>query len=328
MAEGIQFRMKEIRDCIKNIASFDSPVVSFDEYYSRINPVMYLDMFDQTMVCLGKMPKAIIPTDKTVHVFLEFGGDTPTEEFYNGFTAAMLYLREFIGKKHVDGVVSTDELQTVMDVFDRINLPSSGGMHKATHVYADLMVSLTEWLSQKSLFSTEGFKSNYEFCKFLSKYMCEYLPGIPFASYYVGSFESKNQLKDTESFTLDIDFTKFMNDVQIKINNPRVVLRNASSPVTATSIHPLTETAICQKNGVTPEWITAYKNGDEIKRWCKEDGIDFNELNRYTLTTPKNKHMENLANKHPIAVFIDKHLACRSVYAVYAEELQKRVDKY
>jgi len=297
----------------------DDPIKYIDFMYASIHPGMVTLAVKDAKALVDKENKQKNKQGTKANVFLTLGGDGNTKSLYTGAVGAMLWLQDYMPIAAEKFNISKDDLETTKRVLRSIGLPQtfdakvddtteeyvapSGCRHYATFLgsFVTWMTSAVGCVSIRS----KKMKSNAELTKFLTNMALKSFPSIPFTSYYIGSTKTNDMMGLAEKMSRVINFTKYMTEESIMINQPMFVVQNENSPLVGISGHPLGGIIFGQGDGSSnTDWLGAFTDNEEFSNLCTKSGINIRDVKKYILQTNRQAHDKNISKGNPIALFI------------------------
>ena len=306
--------------------SSENPLEFTENMYSSINPAMISEVLNKSKEIVKKEN---IKNGNNCDCFLCLGGDNINEMFFQGVIAGLLWLPHYLDDVVEIFKLSRSDVDICKSVLDKIKLPkmfdaydikNNEGITTKIHPsscrhYASFLSAIIKWATTPSTdFQQKGEpRSNLEIIRHLTSTALKSFPSIPFCSYYLGSCKTKNGMEFSEKLSKSIDFSEYMSEISIKINQPRFIISMNSAPLVGVSGHPLSNLLVGQYSPSTntAEWFGLYAQNSEFERLCTENGFTKEQIINYTLGSTKNKHQQILTEPtsqyYSIAQFVEKN---------------------
>lgn len=297
--------------------------------YSTIHPGMIqLAVRDSKKFLLKENKK----NGKPVNVYLTLGSDGMSESLYTGALASLLWLQEYIDIAKTSFNCSAQEIEITKKVLRTIGLPHpSDAKVDAANViqpvsscrhYASFLGSFVQWLtSGVTSFRVQGaMKTNMELSRFLTQTALNSFPSIPFTAYYIGSIKTDDIMELTEKISRIIDFSKFMTDESIELNQPKFVVQTGDAPLIGITGHPLANMVYGQESNGNVEWFGLFQESEEFNKICVKNGISAKDVKKYIYQTNWTEHQKKLAEGNKIATFVQNQNIIKEVFELRQKE--------
>lgn len=304
----------------------ENPLEYADSMYKNLSPAMVSKAVSSAKEVLRKEgSKTGTPCD----AFLCFGGDNINEMFFQGIITALLWLPHFIDDvveayklsrtdveicKQVLGKIGLPKMFDAYDIKDKDGMTNKVQPSSCRH-YASFLSAIIKWATTPATdFTQKGEpRSNMEVIRYLTATALMSFPSIPFSVFYLGSTKAKDGMELSERLTKSINFTDYMSEIAMQLNQPRFVISTNNAPLVGISGHPLSNMLVgsYSPNSNKAEWFGIYAQNSEFERLCTENGFTKEQVIKYTLGSTKAKHEKILtdpsSNYHSIANFVEKH---------------------
>lgn len=318
-----------INGLIADLPSED-PLKYLETMYASINPLFPRDAVQAGKLMLQKLNDK--KGKQEVNVHFTMGQENATRSRIEGFFSGILFIEEYVRAKGDTYGVTASEMKTYSTVLRKMGVPQTNsayvpeGRTYDIRSYEGLLTSWLMWLSNGSLANTSGAKvtrSNKEVCSCLTASTLASYPAVPFASYYVGTIKTNRDVLDIAKEMHKVaGFEKMLTDEFRRVNEPKYIVTNASSPVVNMVNHPLTALTygILDQNKQVLDWFAGYSTSREFERLASNAGISLKDVDKYMLTHSASQHEAELALNNPIAKFIDGQKITKQIY----KNLRKR----
>lgn len=303
----------------------------FNNMFKSVNPALVIKATENMKEQLSTFHKNIKPNFNDLNIYFAIGNRYASDEFYIGVISTLLWLRDYAADLAERQQINSDDVSFLDKLLDKMKIPTKQSINSPAYLFGSMLMSITNWCGNvsnncKDLLSE--FKTNYDYSSYIAKYCIGSFPAVPFTCYYLGSVSDEDPYVLMEKIKLNINYEDYMSKESIYINNPRFLVLNAFAPITDCPYSPFCENYILQKHGASNEWISMFRDSEEFNKLCLDDNIDPDDVKKYTHITTYSKHKENVENKNPIALFIEKHIMFKNIFQLTAKELEKKIDSF
>lgn len=317
------FSLFELLNTIVSNISTENPIEYFDKIYSSVNPGMIMEAVEEGKHLVeieNEISKRSKQKKEKAEVYLTIGGDSLNKSFYTGIISTLLWLPVYIKEVGSRFGISEHNIETTLNVLKEVKLPQAHDVKEETvgnekvelkpsniRHYSAFLSSIVSWLSNGiTNFNVHGLmKTNLEMCRYLTSVALESFPSVPFASYHLGSCETTDIFNLSEKMGKSFDWLKYMSEESYMLNEPKFVVTTPNAPIVGIVGHPLTETFIAEIKEGQAKWIGLFIETEEFGKICAQNGLSAEMIKKYIIGTSEKKHLENVKNKDPIALFIE-----------------------
>lgn len=293
----------------------EDPIKYFNSMYGSISPTMIQEAVRVGRREVGKENKK---NGKLASVYMTLGGDGINKSLFTGAIGTMLWLDEYLKQTANHFGISDADLETTLRVLRTVNLPQAfdakfdeneGKMHEPSSCrhYAACLSSFVAWLTNGcTKVQCKGKqRSNMELVRYLTNISLNSFPAIPFTAYPIGNVKTNDPMELAERMSKVVDFSKYMTDESIAINQPKFVVLNESAPIVGIPGHPLGAMVIGQESNGVVEWMGLFTESEEFVKLCAKNGLTSKDVKKYMYMTSDAEHAKNLERGNPVAKFVD-----------------------
>lgn len=330
--------------CLQKIPQ-ENPVEYFDKMYASINPIAIMSAVDEAKILIksesdkNKKSQSV----ENANVYLTLGGESLTQSFYTGVIAALMWLPQYIQESAQRFNVPQSSINTCLSVLNQCALPKIHDVKEEVingtkvkvepsnvRYYSAFLSSIVSWLNNGvTNFKVDGImKTNMEMCRYLSSVALSSFPSVPFAAYYIGKCKTSNIFDFTQKIGKMFDFREYMTDECYTLNQPQFVVTTENAPIVSIVGHPLTETFIAEhKDNGDSKWLGLFVETEEFEKLCVENGLTTNKIKEYIISNTMESHLENLAKKDSVAMFIDSQKLTKEIFKLRQKFSSVCIDK-
>jgi hypothetical protein len=313
-----------------NTVPNENPLSFFHCLYKTIHP--------GAISCAIQDAKALLKNEnvkngKLVNCYLVLGSDGFQKSMYQGAISAILSLNDFIDRAAVSLSLDNREVEICKKVLRACSLPSledigsnnplSDPNFCSCRQYAFWLSYLVNWLTKGiDKFKCKGApRTNMELSRFLTATALETFPSIPFAAYYIDTVKTKDMLELTERLSKTFNFTEYMSDKCLELNQPRFIVQTRDAPLIGIAGHPLANIVYGQIRNDNVEWFGTFQQSEEFNKICLAHNLPSKEVQSYILQTGWDQHLLNLKSKtgeekEKIARFVESQHFTKEAFEV------------
>ena len=312
MSEEMSFRELAAKQASQ--ISAENPLPYTPLMYKTINPVaIKLAIKDASTILTKENRKS----GKEYDVYMTLGSEYNSEQMFDGLIGGMLFLEDYLDIAAEKKKLDRTDVETAKKVFRSIDLPTRADTKTNCRHYALLMQSFLTWLSTGFTQSplTGDMKSNYEIIRFLRAMAMEQMPAIPPAVYHIGKVRSDDQMRLAERLHKAFDFSKYMSQISIMLNDPKFVVVSSNAPLIFQAGHPLANLFLGDNKDGETTWMGIFLETEEFGRICLENGIAAKDVKKYMIENTMESHQLNVRKgKDPIAKFIESQSLAKAIF--------------
>lgn len=287
----------------------EDPLKYLDNMYDSCNPQLITWITEK-----GKMEAQKLNNKKgtkEANVYFTIGNTNHNRALFTGFFGGLLWIEDYVRSKASDYDVHEDEISVFSKVLRKMGLPQidTSLQRYSVRTYDACLANFSVWLSRASLANAADAKhtrSNKEVLDMLTASSLASYPAIPFTSYYLATIKTNEDILTlTEKISKNVDYTKFVSDKFLEINEPKFVVATFNAPITNIINHPLVVNQYGIRNNNKVEWISGFIQNEEFERICLKNSLSADIVRKYILTTSKEKLTKDIEQNKPIAKFIE-----------------------
>jgi hypothetical protein len=266
---------------------------------------------------------------KPVNVYLTLGADGMTRSLYTGAIGALLWLQDYIPvvAENPRFEIPKQDIDTTLKVLRTICLPSSHDViwdeetqsstpSSSCRHYCSFLGSFVAWLTSgvRCVTNLKKPRTNMEMCRYLTGTALESFPSIPFTAYYIASIKTNNAMNLAEKLSRTVNFTKYMTQESISLNQPSFMVQTSNCPLVGCSGHPLGNTVLGQESNGSVEWFGLFQESEEFSKVCTKNGFSVADIKKYIYQTSYDEHLQKLQANEPISKFIHEQNFLKEVF--------------
>jgi hypothetical protein len=320
---GLPLEIQLLNLC--NAVPNENPLEFFDQLYKTISPNMMNFAVKESKALLQKENKK---NGHNVNVFLTLGADNMQRALYTGAIGSILWLNSFIDKAaSVNKIEKNDadvckkvlrslDLPSVSDAFYNENSLESFTPNSTLRHYSYFLSNFVVWMTSgiTAFKQTDKVRTNMELCRFLTGLAIESFPSIPHTAYYIGSIKTNDMFTLSEKLAKTLDFTKYMSEKSIELNQPKFVVQTENSPLVGIAGHPLANMIYGQVKNDNVKWLGVFQESEEFRKLCLNAGLTSTDVQKYVLVNGMESHKKNLLKNDPIAKFIESQHYTKEIF--------------
>lgn len=295
----------------------EDPLKYLDNMYDSCNPQLVSWIVEKGKEEAQKLNNK--KGSKEANIYFTMGNTNYNRALFNGFFGGILWIEDYIKNKGSDYDIHDDELRTFSKVMRKMGLPQISNVKNienedqitkySVRTYDACLSNFVIWLSRGSIANSTDAKhtrSNKEVINVLTSSSLSSFPAIPFTSYYLGTVKTNDDILTlSEKISKNVEFTKFVSDKFLEINEPKFVVTTSNAPITNIVNHPLVVNEYGIRNNNKVEWVSGFIQNEEFERICLKHGLSSDIVKKYILTTSKETLMKDISQNKPIAKFIE-----------------------
>ena len=292
----------------------EDPLKHLENMYDSCNPQLVNWIIDKGKKEVEKLNKK--KGQKEANVYFTMGNTNYNRALFSGYFGGLLWLEDYIDSKGKQCNLKDSEIKVFHDVMRKMGLPQfirntdkEEKLLYSTATYDACLSSFILWLSRGSLANKEDAsitRSNREAVDVITSSALSSYPCLPFTAYYLGSVKTNESILDlTEKISKNVDFTKYVSDKFLELNEPKFVITTNNAPITCLVNHPLVINQYGIRNNNKIDWLTGFVNNEEFNRICIKSGVSSDMVKKYILTTSTETLKKDIELNKPIAKFIE-----------------------
>lgn len=326
-----QISLRDVLNSLLGQADKSIPNEYINKMYAQIHPGMMIEAIEEakTIVKSENERRTAKKQVETANVFVTFGGESLSQNFYTGVIATLLWLPKYIQEVGDKLKLSPLEVDTCLKILKEAKLPQVHDIkiekindNEVTIVpsrvnhYSAFLSSIVSWLNTGITdFTVEGkMKTNMEMSKCISARALDTFPSVPFGCYHVGSCQTSDIFTLAERIGKSFDWTKFMSTECYMINEPKFVVTTGNAPIVSIAGHPLTDTFIAEVKDGDAKWVGLFIETEEFAAICAKEGLNPTMIKKYIISNTLETHKEELEKKNEIAVFLEKNKIVKQAF--------------
>jgi hypothetical protein len=182
--------------------------------------------------------------------------------------------------------------------------------------YSYFLSDFVAWLSTgiTAFKQKDKVRTNMELSRFLTGLALESFPSIPHTAYYIGTIKTNDMFNLSEKLAKAVDFTQYMSDKSIELNQPKFVVQTENSPLVGIAGHPLANMIYGQIRNDNVSWFGVFQESEEFKKMCINAGLVPSDVQKYVLVNGYESHKKNLLKNDPIAKFIESQKYTKEIF--------------
>jgi hypothetical protein len=189
-------------------------------------------------------------------------------------------------------------------------------MNSSCRHYSYFLSDFVAWLTSgiTSFKQKDKVRTNMELCRFLTGLALESFPSIPHTAYFIGSTKTNDMFVLSEKLAKTIDFTKFMSEKSLELNQPKFVVQTENSPLVGIAGHPLANMIYGQIKNDNVNWFGVFQDSEEFRKLCLNAGLIPSDVQKYVLVNGYDTHKKNLIKNDPVAKFIESQNYTKDIF--------------
>lgn len=301
------------------------PLKYLDNMYDSCNPQLISWIVDKGKQEAQKLNNK--KGTKEANIYFTMGNTNFNRAMFSGFFGGILWIEDYIRNKAYENDVSEDEIKTFSKVMRKMGLPQISNIKNdadkddiqrySVRTYDACLSNFVLWLSRGSMANSADAKhtrSNKEVIDTLTASSLSSFPAIPFTSFYLATVKTNDDILTlTERISKNVEFTKYVSNKFLDINEPKFVVATSNAPITNIINHPLVVNEYGIRNNNKIEWLAGFIQNEEFERICLKNSLSSDIVKKYILTTSEETLKRDIEQNKPIAKFIEsQHVILQS----------------
>lgn len=312
--------------------------------YATVNPAVVQGVLSQV-----KNIAAGIKDDQsgsTVNAFMTFGGNTNSADYLAGFIAGIHFLQDkaYVAYQDSTNGFNRDDLHKLREVLAKLNIPTyeienpenDKTFKEQADYLSELLCDFISWSKNNSqemmIYKSKHPEvnrekllpvSNYDVASAISAISMNTLPSVPFTAFFIRQFVSSNPLELSTKLVRDVKFEELFSKEFIELNGPKIIVESEKCPIMGTYPQPLGQLIYGEMDGPDVTWMGMFVESEELKRLCKQANVSIRELKEFIINATYDKYKQELANKNPVAVLIERQKLIGTALKNHLMELDK-----